>query len=325
MVVGCSGTLAGVPSRGWAAGGESEIAGLTLGSGLGLLCAVASALGTNLSFLFKHRGAVAAEDVDVRRPLHSAVELFRSKWWTIGWSIAVLGFVAHAAALALLPLSLAQAVLSGGFVLLAVLAERYFGFSLGRRQWVGVTLVAVALALLGVTGHAHKGSSADYSTAALILFEGAAVGLGVAFTFSHRFERIRAQNGVMLGAAAGLGFGVSDVAIKAISGDVGGSLHWVALAIAAAIFSFFASARSLQVGEGVAVIAVTSVAANMSAILAGVLVFGDPMGRDSLEVAARSAGFVLVLAGAVLMPAPVRAAGAVSGGPTEGDVAPAGT
>ena len=60
-------------------------------------------------------------------------------------------------------------------------------------------------------------------------------------------------------------------------------------------------------------IAVTSVAANMSSILAGVLVFGDPMGRDALEVVARTAGFGLVLAGAALMPAPVRAADAVTG------------
>jgi hypothetical protein len=82
--------------------------------------------------------------------------------------------------------------------------------------------------------------------------------------------------------------------------------------VSAAVFSFFASARSLQVGEGVAVIAVTSVAANMSSILAGVLVFGDPMGRDALEVIARTAGFVLVLAGAMLIPAPVRAADAVT-------------
>ena len=60
-------------------------------------------------------------------------------------------------------------------------------------------------------------------------------------------------------------------------------------------------------------IAVTSVAANMSSILAGVLVFGDPMGRDALEFVARTAGFGLVLAGAALMPAPVRAADAVTG------------
>jgi multidrug transporter EmrE-like cation transporter len=300
------------------------MSGFSLVFGLGLLCAALSALGTNLSFLFKHRGAVAAADVDVRHLVRSAVELFRSKWWTIGWSIAVVAFAAHVAALSLLPLSLAQAVLSGGFVLLAVLAERYFGFSLGRRQWVGVGLVATALALLAVTGHAHVGNSADYSVAAMVLFEGGAVGLGLLFIFSHHFERARAQRGVLLGAAAGLGFGISDVAIKAVSGDVLGGFPWIALAVSAAIFSFFASARSLQVGEGVAVIAVTSVAANMSSILAGVLVFGDPMGRDALEVGARTAAFVLVLTGAVLMPAPVRAADAITGdSATAGGVAPA--
>jgi drug/metabolite transporter (DMT)-like permease len=256
---------------------------------------------------------VAAPDVDARHPLRSAVDLFHSKWWTIGWSIAVVAFFAHVAALSLLPLSLAQAVLSGGFVLLAVLAERYFGFSLGRRQWIGVGMVAAALVLLGVTGHSHRGSSSNHSVAAMLLFEGAAVGLGLALIYSDRLDRMRAQPGVLLGASAGLGFGVSDVAIKAVSGDVLGGLPWIALALCAAVFSFFASARSLQLGEGVAVIAVTSVAANMSSILAGVLVFGDPMGREPLEVTARIAGFVLVLVGAVLMPAPVRAAHAVAG------------
>jgi drug/metabolite transporter (DMT)-like permease len=183
------------------------------------------------------QGAVAAPDVDARHPLRSAVDLFHSKWWTIGWSIAVVAFFAHVAALSLLPLSLAQAVLSGGFVLLAVLAERYFGFSLGRRQWLGVSMVAAALVLLGVTGHSHRGSSSNYSVAAMLLFEGAVVGLGLAFIFSDRLDRMRARPGVLLGASAGLGFGVSDVAIKAVSGDVLGGSPWIALALCAAIFS----------------------------------------------------------------------------------------
>ena len=75
----------------------------------------------------------------------------------------------------------------------------------------------------------------------------------------------------------------------------------------AAVGSFFASARSLQVGDGVAVIAVTSVAANMSSIAAGMVVFGDPLGDDSLVVAARLVAFAMVLVAAALMPAPVRA------------------
>lgn len=294
------------------------------GSGIlivGLVCAVLSAFATNLSFLFKHRGAVAAPDIDMRRPLHSAADLFRSKYWTIGWGIAVLGFAAHAGALSLLPLSLAQAVLSGGFVLLAVLAERFFGFSLGRRQWFGIALVAIALMLIGVTGHSSRGSTSDYTLSSLLLFEGAAMAVGVACIFSHRIERMKAQRGVLLGLAAGLGFGISDVAVKAASGSsLVGTLPWIALAIAGGVGSFFASARSLQVGEGVAVIAVTSIAANMSAIIAGIVVFGDPLGKDALEVIARCAGFALVLTGSVLMPAPTRAVEAVK--PNE---APVGT
>jgi len=293
---------------------------LTLAFVIGLVCAVMSAFGTNLSFLYKHRGAVAAPDVDMRHPLRSAIDLFRSKWWTIGWAVAVSAFAAHVAALTLLPLSVAQAVLSGGFVLLAVLAERFFGFDLGRRQWFGVVLVAVSLALLAVTGKG-SGSNSDYSLVGMILFEGGALALGLAFLFSHRIPRLRAQRGVLLGAAAGLGFGISDVAIKALSGDLDSGLPgllsaWSVLIVLVGIGAFFASARSLQVGEGVAVIAVTSVAANLSAILAGVLVFGDPLGKDALVVIARVTAFVLVLVAAVLMPAPVRAGEAMEEKPS---------
>jgi hypothetical protein len=76
--------------------------------------------------------------------------------------------------------------------------------------------------------------------------------------------------------------------------------------VIAAVGSFFASARSLQVGDGVAVIAITSVAANMSSIAAGMMVFGDPLGDDLVVVVARLTAFGLVLVAAALMPAPVR-------------------
>ncbi|MDP1849059.1 MAG: hypothetical protein Q8K79_14800 [Solirubrobacteraceae bacterium] len=119
---------------------------------MGLLCALLSALGTNLAFLLKYKGAVAAPDVDMRHPLRSAADLFRSKWWSIGWAVAVVAFALHVAALTLAPLSLGQAVLAGGLVFLAVLADRFFGFQLGRRQWAGIGLVAASLTVLTLTG-----------------------------------------------------------------------------------------------------------------------------------------------------------------------------
>ena len=74
------------------------------------------------------------------------------------------------------------------------------------------------------------------------------------------------------------------------------------------MISFNASARSLQIGEAVEVIAITSVAANLAAIIGGILVFHEPIGSGPLEISARFLAFCLVIAGAALMPAPVRAA-----------------
>ena len=286
---------------------------VSLAVGVGLFCALLSALGTNLAFLFKHRGAVEAPDVDMHHPLRSAADLFRSRWWSIGWGVAAVAFALHVAALTLAPISIGQAVLAGGLVFLAVLAERFFGFELGRRQWTGIGLVAVSLSLLTLTGGGgSEGASSGYSLAGMIVFESIAVGVGVLLVVSHLIERIRVERGVLLGIAAGLGFGISDVAIKALSGDLdsgpAGLLSpWSVIIVTAAVFSFYASARSLQIGDGVAVIAVTSVAANLSTILAGLAVFGDRLGDDPLVVGVRIAAFALILVGAALIPAPVRA------------------
>ena len=48
-------------------------------------------------------------------------------------------------------MSVVQVVLAGGVVLIAVMAERLFGFEVGRRQWVASVLTAAGLVLLGVT------------------------------------------------------------------------------------------------------------------------------------------------------------------------------
>ncbi|CAA9578993.1 MAG: hypothetical protein AVDCRST_MAG88-3106, partial [uncultured Thermomicrobiales bacterium] len=55
---------------------------------------------------------------------------------------------------------------------------------------------------------------------ALLSARGIAVGVGLLLVLSHLIERIPGQRGVLLGIAAGLGFGISDVAIKALSGDL---------------------------------------------------------------------------------------------------------
>jgi hypothetical protein len=60
-------------------------------------------------------------------------------------------------------------------------------------------------------------------------------------------------------------------------------------------------------GRAVEVIAFTSVAANLAAITGGILVFRDPIGVGAPAIVSRVIAFGLVIVGAALMPAPVRA------------------
>jgi drug/metabolite transporter (DMT)-like permease len=280
----------------------------------GVALAGLSALASQVGFLMRHRGAVAAPDVDVRRPIASAVGLFRSKWWAIGYGVAFVAYTFHVGALALVSLSIVQAVLAGGIVLLAVIAERFFGFGLTRRQWLGIGCSAVGLALLAVTGEARTGDhSADFSVVAMIAFETTLVVVGTVLILCYRMPRARNQLGVLLGVAAGLLFTVTHIAVKAVTGLADGgpasyAQPYLLLAVGCAIVAFYASARSLQIGPAVPVIAMTSIAGNASSIPAGIVVFGDPLGHDGLAVTVRMFAFLLVVAAAALIPAPTRAA-----------------
>lgn len=281
-----------------------------IGIALALLCAVS----TNLGFLYKHRGANRAAAVDWRHPLKSGAALFRSKWFAIGMGVAVVAWVFHVAAMALAPLSIVQAVISGGLVLLTVLAERFFGFTVGRKQWLGVGLTALGLSTLAVTLPHSGGPHSSYSTAGMIAFEAGLLTAGTILVLFPRFGARHEHHGVLLGAASGILFGVSDVAIKALTGGVGHDgiagivSPWLLTAILASVISFFASARGLQTGDAVPVITVTSAAATMTAIAGGIVVFGDPMPSNPVALVAQCCAFVLVIAAAALTPAPLRAA-----------------
>jgi multidrug transporter EmrE-like cation transporter len=138
---------------------------------LGLLFALVGAVVTNLGMLWKHKGVVDVPDVNFAHPLKSAKILFSSKWYAIGWVVTLLAFVFHALALSMAPISLVQAVLSGGLVFLAVFATRFFGFSLGKKEWAGIGFVAVGLTFLGLTAHVASNVHSHYSLLAMIIFE----------------------------------------------------------------------------------------------------------------------------------------------------------
>jgi drug/metabolite transporter (DMT)-like permease len=283
---------------------------------LGILLALACAFVANLGFFYKYRGANSVGKVEVSHPLRSARALFSSRWFAIGMLVAAGSWALHVAALALAPMSVVQVALAAGVVLIAVMADRMFGFKVGRRQWIGLWLTAAGLVMLGLTLPSLHGAHSHFSDPAMISFEAGLFGLGGLLIMGPRMGGPVEHHGMMLGAASGILFGVSDISIKALTGIVGahGPLAlllspWLAVAALASVLAFYASARGLQDGDAVPVIAVTGTAANIAGIAGGILVFGDPMPGTAVGIVFQSLAFVLVLVAAALMPAPVRSAG----------------
>ena len=280
---------------------------------LGLLLALATALASVVGFLLKYRGAVDAPAVEWRRPVSSSLALFRSPVYSIGIAVATASWGLHVAALSLAPISLVQSVIAGGLVLLTVVADRAFGLTVTRREWFGVAMTAAGLAILAATLEGSADSAhADWGAGRLTAYIGlgAAAGLALVWVAGRRGVR----EGLVLGVSAGLLWGASDVAIKALSGrldDLGAGVlvHPLALVILVlSLVGLLVSARSLQIGPAVPVITATSATANIFTIASGLIVFGEPLPEDAGALVLRLGAFALVIAAAALTPPPAATA-----------------
>jgi len=268
---------------------------LNVGIGLALLCAAV----TQLGFLCKHRGAASAPPVELMRPLKSARALVRSRWFMLGMAVGGGAWILHLAAMTLAPLSVVQVALSTGVVMLAVLGERLFGCEVGPRQWVGVVMTATGLTALVLTLPHSTGHSA-FAAFTLIAFLVGMLAVGVLLICAPKLGTPAHHHGALLGAAAGTLFGVSDVALKALTVGPLAS-PWLPLAITASALAFLASARGFQEGDAVPVIACTSTAANITVITGGIVVFGDALAGGIL-LAVQIVAFALVALAALVTP-----------------------
>ncbi|HLK42669.1 MAG TPA: hypothetical protein VKV34_04955 [Thermoleophilia bacterium] len=282
---------------------------MSMSVALGLVLALLTAFGSVAGFLYKFRGARGVSDVELRRPIRSTVLLFRSPVYLLGIAIGLSSWLVHVGALALAPISLVQATVAGGLVLLTVSADQLFGIEVTRREWIGVTLTAAGLAALAVTLHGDARSAhSHYEAGTLTVFLLAVAGGGLLLT------ALRSRRASALAVAAGLEWAASDTSIKALSahlGSLGAGVLLQPLALViflASMVGLLISARSLQLGDAVPMIALTSAAANLTTIAAGPVVFSEPLPAGQAALVVRVLAFAMVVLAASLTPPPLRQA-----------------
>ena len=271
---------------------------------IGLVLALLTSFGSVAGFLYKFKGAREAPAVDMHRPLKSSIELFRSPIYALGILIALISWCFHVGALDLAPISLVQSVIAGGLVLLTFLAERLFGVAVTRREWIGVGLTAIGLAFLAATvGGDAASAHSHFHSAPMAIF---LLVVGGAGCLLSRFPR----RPPLLAVSAGLLWAASDTSIKGATSEVGHMgilvlVHPLAIVVLVpSLVGLLSPAPSLQLGDAVPMIALTSASANLTTIAAGPLVFGEPLPSSTLGLAVRLAAFAMVIVAAALTPPP---------------------
>ena len=274
---------------------------------IGIGLAVAVALMTTLASLLKHRGCQGTPSVSAHSPLASLRNLAGSRWFVAGWLLAGLAWLAHVAALSMAPISLVQAVLAGGAVMLAVLSQRLFGDPVGRRQWLALTVGAAGLVLLVVTLPRFHGADSNFSTAAIASFEGGLILLAAGIALGHRSTRFAARRGILRAVLAGLLFALAGIAIKALLGGSGGApmlAPLIVTTLTCGALAQYAAVAALQGGGAIETIGLMGLVANAVQIVGGILVFGDPLSPSPLGLVLQAVAFAMVCLSALLLPSP---------------------
>jgi drug/metabolite transporter (DMT)-like permease len=186
----------------------------------------------------------------------------------------LIGFFAQLVALRQLPLFAAQAIIAGNLAVTAVFAAWLMHLELAWREWLAVGGVILGVGLLGASAgpHAATGVSPQFKLALIVAVAGIAAA-GIAASRLPQPARTP-----VLGAVAGLGYGVLAVAARVLPGFSPHELirDPAAYALAAAgIVSFMLYATALEGGSVTVATAAVVLAETTPPAVVGVMFLGD--------------------------------------------------
>ena len=231
---------------------------------LGILLALLCAFATNLAFLYKHRGACAAPQVDIATRCRARPALFRSKWFAIGMVVG-----ARRLDLPRRRAGPRAAVDGPGRPRRRRRDDRRHGRphlrlpASAAASGAASACTAAGLVLLASRCRAPAART-RFSVAAMIAFEGGLLGVGGLLdprparsarptsTTASRSPPPPASSSASATSPSRRSPGWS-----ATTAHRRCSRPWLLVALVASVAAFYASARSLQDGEAVPVIALT--------------------------------------------------------------------
>jgi drug/metabolite transporter (DMT)-like permease len=279
------------------------------GIGLALLAAAAY----NVGVILEKRALGRMPALDVRRVVHVVTGLLTDPAWLAGFGLMLTGLACQVIVLTFEPVSVVQPVLASGVALLLVLSRLVLGERLGRAEFWCVAAMAVTLVLLALS--ASEGSTAGHHASAgwmaAVMIPSIVIGLLVACRPLRAPAGPRRARAISFGIGTGVLYGVSALAIKALSGILvrhqgvaslvtgivsSPYLYVLAGCSAAGMLLFQAGLQSCRASI---MVPVSSVSGSVYFVIAGTWLFHERLPAAPDKLALRLAA--IVVAGLVLV------------------------
>ncbi|MET9203115.1 DMT family transporter [Gordonia sp. NPDC003585] len=182
---------------------------------IGIVAAVVAALAYGTASVLQAKGAQSVTDhPDGAAPsLRSTITAMLTAAFLAGLALDGLGFVGNLVAARLIPLFLAQPIVSANLVVTVVLATIVLGARLSPRDWTAIGVVVVSLVALGFAAGEEGRNNEWWLHWALL-----AVALGLIALALIGLRLMTSRVAVLAGLTGGVLFGLMAVAIRIVDG-----------------------------------------------------------------------------------------------------------
>jgi drug/metabolite transporter (DMT)-like permease len=266
-----------------------------------VVLALGASLANALTSVFQRMGVENAPASTTLR-LSLLRYALRRRIWLLGFALMIVSFLLQAVALHIGRLSQVQPILTTEMVFLVVVLGTWFGFTIGRREWLGSLAITGGLAGFLYFAHPEYGMLKPPLWEWLVAGGACAAGIGVAV-----FLALRGPNwwrAAMFGSAAAISFAFTSACTKAVSDFATADLaslyrHWQTYALAGfGALAVFLAQNAFHAGPIVASQSTLILVDPLASILIGVGLFGDNLRTSGFWGPLEAISLLVMFAGA---------------------------
>ena len=239
--------------------------------------------------------------------LRAIAAWIRDPVWSAGLVVQTFGYALNIVALAGAPISMVSVMMQSGIALFLLFAVIVLGERARPREWTGIAITIVGMAILGASLSAGEVQAPTHNRAMVLV---SMILLVVGF-LPLRITRMR-ENGVGAAISSGVIFGLADLYTKAMTNDymIRSTTEvvqriltnpYVYGVIVANLVGMVALQNSFSSARGIIAMPLSSALSNIVPIAGGVVLFGESLPPEPTAATMRVVAFILTVVGTALL------------------------